>query len=275
MKIVCWFSAGITSTIATKMTLDKYGKDNVDIIFFETGSHHLDNARYLKECEDKIFHKKIEIVQNKKYKDVFSVLEKGYINSPGGAYCTKVLKKDMRFELEKQRNWNHQVFGFEFEKKEINRAIRFKQQYPNTNPIFPLIDEKITKTDCVKLLKQYKVELPAMYKLGYTNNNCVGCVKGGMGYWNKIRVDFPEIFDKMAKLERKVGATCLLDTVKNEKGELIRKKLYLDELDPNRGRLEPPITSECGVICAVEFSDIQHPDLEKVMDGSVKIENIE
>lgn len=69
-KIVCWFSAGITSTIATKATLDKYGKDNVDIIFFETGSHHPDNERFLKECEEKIFGKKIEIVQNPKYNSV-------------------------------------------------------------------------------------------------------------------------------------------------------------------------------------------------------------
>ena len=40
-----------------------------------------------------------------------------------------------------------------------------------------------------------------MYKLGYNNNNCIGCVKGGQAYWNKIRIDFPETFNKMAKLE--------------------------------------------------------------------------
>ena len=32
--------------------------------------------------------------------------------------------------------------------------------------------------------------------MGYNNNNCIGCIKGGMGYWNKIRVDFPEVFEK-------------------------------------------------------------------------------
>ncbi len=37
-----------------------------------------------------------------------------------------------------------------------------------------------------------------MYDLGYPNNNCIGCVKGGMGYWNKIRKDFPEVFQKRA-----------------------------------------------------------------------------
>ena len=38
-----------------------------------------------------------------------------------------------------------------------------------------------------------------MYKLGYKNNNCIGCVKGQAGYWNKIRKDFPDVFDQMSK----------------------------------------------------------------------------
>ena len=54
--------------------------------------------------------------------------------------------------------------------------------------------------------------IPEMYHLGYHNNNCVGCVKGGMAYWNKIRVDFPGIFDRMAVLERKLGRSCLKST---------------------------------------------------------------
>jgi len=41
-----------------------------------------------------------------------------------------------------------------------------------------------------------------MYKLGYHNNNCIGCVKGGMGLLETSKVDFPEHFDRMAKLER-------------------------------------------------------------------------
>ena len=53
------------------------------------------------------------------------------------------------------------------------------------------------------------IKQPVMYSMGYNNNNCIGCVKGGMGYWNKIRKDFPEVFAQMAQIERDVGATCL------------------------------------------------------------------
>ena len=61
-----------------------------------------------------------------------------------------------------------------------------------------------------------------------------------MGYWNKIRVDFPKEFEKMAKLERVVGRSCL----KDEKG-----KVFLDKLEPDRGRELKIIIPECGFFC--------------------------
>ena len=43
------------------------------------------------------------------------------------------------------------------------------------------------------MLQNAGIELPEMYKLGYQHNNCIGCVKSsGAGYWNKIKIDFPE-----------------------------------------------------------------------------------
>ncbi len=75
-----------------------------------------------------------------------------------------------------------------------------------------------------------------MYDLGYQNNNCVGCVKGGMGYWNKIRLDFPRVFQERAELERKLGGSYIKDT-------------YLDELNPEAGRHAGPIVGDCGILC--------------------------
>lgn len=92
-------------------------------------------------------------------------------------------------------NYEAQIFGFEYSKKEVNRAIRFKEQYPDAKPIFPLIEKKLTKPECLYYLEQAGIKRPTMYTLGYGNNNCIGCVKGGKGYWNKIRRDFPEYFN--------------------------------------------------------------------------------
>jgi hypothetical protein len=106
------------------------------------------------------------------------------------------------------------------------------------------MERGITKQECHRLINEAGIALPTMYRLGYINNNCIGCVKGGMGYWNKIRKDFPEAFERMAKQERKMGATILSD---RRDGKRIR--LYLDELEPGRGRYEAEPNIECGVLC--------------------------
>lgn len=57
---------------------------------------------------------------------------------------------------------------------------------------FPLIEAGLQKEDCFAALQAAGIELPVMYRLGFDNNNCIGCPKGGNAYWNLIRKHFPE-----------------------------------------------------------------------------------
>ena len=251
--IIAWWSAGVTSAVATKLAIQQYGADKVVPIYFHIDSAHEDNKRFKSECET-WYGREILVRQSKKYGDQFDVIKKErYVNGPSGARCTLELKKNIRMQIEKEMEYDGQIFGFEYSKKEINRAIRFKEQYPVAKPLFPLIENKMTKPECLHILELNKIDRPMMYKLGYTNNNCIGCVKGGMGYWNKIRVDFPEHFNKMVKAERDVGRSCIRHT-------------FLDELDPNAGRHTPMIMPDCGNFCEIEFESITHPNVEKIYD---------
>lgn len=262
--IVAWWSAGITSAVACKMALEMY--DNVKLYYIGIKSAHSDNARFKRECEE-WYGVKINTLTSKEYKDQFEVIEKtGMVNGPSGARCTLELKKQVRFDFEKANEINlfnqngilHQVWGYEFDKVQINRAIRFGQQYPYTNPLFPLIEKGLDKDNCAGMLVNQGIKLPAMYRLGYTNNNCIGCVKGGKGYWNKIRQDFPESFDKMAKTERKAGYSCINGT-------------FLDELHPAAGRNKKIVMPNCGLLCELEFADIPDVNLENVEKGEMTI----
>jgi hypothetical protein len=94
-----------------------------------------------------------------------------------------------------------------------------------------------------------------MYLLGYRNNNCIGCVKGQAGYWNKIRVDFPEVFDRMALLERKFNAAlCKTEPIVN--GKRTRQRIFLDELDPKAGRYGAEPSMSCGILCQAEYDQL-------------------
>jgi len=260
MKIA-WFSCGVTSAVACKLALEIYGTENVELYYIVIDSAHEDNKRFIEDCE-KWYGKKINKVQSEKYKDQFDVIEKiKYINGVNGAPCTLHLKKNVRYRIEKEIDFDGQIFGFEFEKKEINRAIRFSQQYPQAKPNYPLIDRKITKSQCAEILLKNGIKLPKMYELGFHNNNCIGCVKGGKGYWNHVRKHFPNEFNKMSELEKQIGATCI-------------KNKYLKDLKPNEGKHEPPIVPDCGTFCEIEFADILDPNTEKVLAGYTTIKQL-
>lgn len=262
---IAWWSAGITSAVACKLAVDSY--ENVKIYYIETGAAHPDNDRFKKDCEQ-WYGQEIMTVRNiKGYQSPIDVVRKErYVNGPNGAKCTQVLKKDVRYYIERlhepnlfnQEYLTNQIFGFEWAKKEINRAIRFIQQYGYTNPLFPLIERGITKEHSADIVQSVGIKLPTMYLLDYSNNNCVGCLKGGKGYWNKIRVDFPPVFQEWAKVEREVGHSCINGT-------------FLDELGTDEGNSVKPITPDCGVFCNVELADIPAKRLNDVLNGAITI----
>ena len=252
MKIL-WFSCGVTSAVACKLALEKYGKDDCIVVYINIGTAHPDNVRFISECE-KWYGCKVYQFESEDFKDQFDVIRRTkYVNGASGARCTLELKKKVRWAIEAMcvGEISGQVFGFEYTKKEVNRAIRFKEQYPDSKPLFPLIDAKMTKPNCLSLLIREGVEIPKIYQLGYPNNNCIGCVKGGMGYWNKIREDFPDVFKEMSEMETLVGRSCIKGT-------------FLKDLEPGRGHEQLPIMPDCGTFCEVEFADIIDPEVEKL-----------
>lgn len=259
--VIAWFSCGATSAVACKYALQMY--DNVRIVYIETHTGHPDNERFIKDCEA-WYGQPIERRDNPKWQNVeYTLLRSHYINGPTGAPCTYHLKKEVRYELEKEiGEWEGQVWGYEFSEHEINRAIRHQEQNPDNKPLFPLIEQQLTKAECLGILQKAGIELPVMYRLGYHNNNCIGCVKGGMGYWNKIRVDFPDVFNRMSEIEREVGASC----IKDDKG-----RVFLDELAPNRGVDEGPIVPECGLFCDLEFQNLMDKRVKLVLSGQSSV----
>jgi 3'-phosphoadenosine 5'-phosphosulfate sulfotransferase (PAPS reductase)/FAD synthetase len=241
-RILVWFSCGAASAVAAKKTLELYPEENVEVLYCDTlAFEHPDNRRFLADVEQWLG-RKIKIIKSEKFSDIFEVfLAVRFLKSgpSGGAPCTKEMKIIPRKKY--SRAYDRHVFGFT--SNEQHRIKKFEEHFPDLLPVWVLRDAGLTKQDCYRVLNDAGIKLPVMYQLGYKNNNCVGCVKGGMGYWNKIRRDFPAVFDRMAKLERELSATVL-----KKDG----KKFYLDELDPSAGRYQTETSVECGVLCQLE-----------------------
>lgn len=234
-KEVCWFSGGVSSFIAAYLR-----RDTIDEIFYiDIADQHPDTLRFLHDCEEAL-DKEIKIIRSQKHDSVNEVIKKyRFINSPFGAKCTSELKKKVRQDWEQQQA-GEMVYVWGYDSNEKHRADRLREAMPEYEHVFPLIDELLNKEDVHGMLQRLGIKRPQMYEMGYRNNNCIGCVKGGMGYWNKIRIDFPEVFAERAKIERDIGASCI-------------KGIYLDELEPGRGRIEEEVMEECGIMCEIAY----------------------
>ena len=251
-RAVVWFSCGATSAVAAKIACEgEYGELPVRVVYCDPGSEHPDNLRFLRDVEEWAG-ASVTVLRSDRYKDTWEVFEKRrYLSGPDGALCTYELKKRLAQEF---RDVGGDVEVYGFDAGEMKRAANFRTNNPEVDLRTPLIDRGLTKPDCLAMLQRAGIELPAMYRLGFGNANCIGCVKGQMGYWNRIRRVFPETFSRMAKLERTLGkvedgkprgaAIC-----KSYAGDKKRKRVFLDELDPDAGRDDEPVP-ECGLLCA-------------------------
>ena len=242
MRTICWFSCGAASAVATKLAL---AEGPVEIVYCHVREEHPDNMRFKDDCE-KWFGQEIKVIRNEKYNgSIYEVFEKTrYLVGVAGAPCTRLLKKEMRKKFEQPND--RQVFGYTLE--EQDRVDRFIDANNDVNLWSILIEKSLTKQDCLAILERAGIELPVMYKLGYQNNNCIGCVKGGLGYWNKIRHDFPEQFERMANMERTINAKIL-----KHNGE----RIWLTDLPADAGDYPTEQSIECGIFCHMAEEDIK------------------
>ena len=228
MSKIGWFSCGCSSLVACRLAVPD------EVIYIHVANQHPDTLRFLMDARS-VLGRPITVLQSMQYVSVDDVITtERYVNGPGGASCTMRLKKRVRQEWERE-HWARHTYVWGFDVTERKRAERTVESMPEFDHEFPLIEQGLTKADCHALCERWGIRRPAMYDLGYPNNNCVGCVKGGMGYWNKIREDFPAVFKRRARQEREIGHSCI-------------RGLFLDELERGRG-INNPVVPDCSLAC--------------------------
>ena len=202
-RIVCQFSCGAASAVATKLVLAEYGSTHdVQIINAYLKNEHPDNRRFAADCEA-WFGRPLTVLRDEKYgADVIEVFRrKQFIKSFRGAPCSLELKRKL-LDAWKQEG-DIMVFGYTAE--ESDRLDDFRDRNPDRPVIAPLVDKGLTKEDCKAMVQRAGLKLPFMYEQGYENANCIGCVKGGEGYFRGIREDYPDEFKELADTEASIG----------------------------------------------------------------------
>ncbi|WP_122586677.1 hypothetical protein [Pseudomonas viridiflava] len=248
-RIVCQFSCGAASAVATKLALADYGATHdVQILNAYLANEHADNRRFLADCEA-WFEQPVTVLREEKYgADIIQVFRRErFMKNRYGAACTKLLKRRLL------DTWklpgDVMVFGYTAE--EADRLEDFRERNSDRPVIAPLIERGLGKEDCKAMIQRAGIELPVMYRMGYDNANCIGCVKGGEGYYRAIRQDFPHQFEELCKIQDELGPGSYL-----HRNRTTQLRFSLRDLGDGPIRRNEKLPS-CSFFCEMAEADYQ------------------
>lgn len=251
-RVVCQFSCGATSAVATKLALAQYGHERVAVVNAFLREEHEDNRRFFRDCEAWFEHAVI-VLRDEKYgasaREVFR--RKRFIKGPHGAPCSQALKRELLGAWSRPDDaW---VIGYTAD--EHDRIDNILDLYPDRTIIFPLVEKNLTKSDCLSMLDRAGIELPMMYRIGFDNANCKCCPKGGQNYHMKCRNLFPSDHAEMIQIQRDLGPGSYF--LQHRSGPKKGERMPLWELPEGDGNMADEPSFSCSFFCQMAEQDIQ------------------
>lgn len=192
-KAVVQFSGGVGSWGAAGRTIERFGADNVTLLFADTQIEDDDLYRFLDEATADLGVPLTRLADGRNPWEVFRDVK--FIGNTRIDPCSRVLKRDLL------RDWIDEhcdpadtlvVLGIDWtEEHRLHRAA------PRWEPFelwAPLCDEPyIDKVDLIDELRSKGINVPRLYEMGFPHNNCGGfCVKAGQAQFAKLLDLMPE-----------------------------------------------------------------------------------
>lgn len=247
IRVLSWFSSGAASAVMTKLALTD--DPETQVVMCDLGdSEDADNRRFATDCE-RWFGKPITYIKSAKYANIDEVFEhRKYLSGMGGAPCTSELKVAPRLDYQLPSDMH--LWGYTADSDDVKRFARMLAEYPRMKQRAPLIERGLTKEACHAILERAGIKRPRVYDLGFTNGNCVGCVKStSPGYWALVRQEFPETFARRAEQSRRFGARL---THLPGRGD---ERFFIDEIPEDQPTKEA-LSPRCDFLCQIAEQDM-------------------
>lgn len=205
MKHVAMFSSGVGSAVAAWRVAQRYGTDDLTLLFADVNGEHHDNYRFLEEASEWIGVAPTIIANDgKTIWDIFR--QERYLGNTRIDPCSKLLKRvPMRRWLDQNCAPAATVayIGFDWtEEHRRHNAGRYWAPWTMDCPLMwePMLD----KADAMALLSDVGIEPPWLTRQGFPHANCGGgCVKAGIGQFKHLLKVAPETY---AQWEREEAA---------------------------------------------------------------------
>ena len=184
MKHIIQFSGGICSFFAAKRVIEKYGKENVILLFCDTLIEDEDLYRFIEDAKKYLGCEFVRVCDGRTPFEVYKDVK--FLGNSRVAHCTKLLKtRQAKMWLKEHYKEDECTLYVGIDWTEIHRCEAIKKNWAPYTVEFPMCNKPyLTKYDMQEELAKIGIEVPRLYKMGFSHNNCGGfCCKAGQGHW--------------------------------------------------------------------------------------------
>ena len=256
MSVIVAISGGKASAWCADWALKNYPKDEVVLYFNDTKWEHKDLYRFLDDLSEYFGHPITYDSDGRSPEALF--YDNNALANNRMSFCSRILKAE---RLQKfYKDGDTLLFGIGVD--EAHRAKRILSVYlgvaertgkwPKVS--FPLIQAGATEDDINNFLKDAGIQEPALYRMGFSHNNCSGgCVRAGKKHWKSLYEKLPEVYADRERVENEMRAYLGKDVhfFRDETLEHFRGRIDRGELSAHYDDKDEPEV-ECIGICSTE-----------------------
>lgn len=239
MNHVVFFSGGIGSWYTAKRVIEKYGKENVTLLFTDTLIEDEDLYRFMEDTTKNFGIPLTYVADGRTPWDVFKDVR--YLGNSRIAQCSHILKQEASAKYIKENfDPENTTLYLGIDWTEEHRTAKPRENWLPYKVEFPMCEEPyISKDEMIAELESIGIKPPRLYAMGFSHNNCGGfCVRAGQGHFANLLKQFPERFKEHEAKEQEMREflnkdVSILRRQRNNKKERLTLKKLREEIEAN------------------------------------------
>lgn len=207
MKHIVKYSGGVGSWAAAKRVAERYGTQDLVLLFADVKDEHPDLYRFLEEGAANIGVCVTYISDGRTPRQVMS--DEKLIGNSLKDPCSKILKRELLDKWKRQHcDPNESCLYIGIDWTEEHRFHRFAERSKPFRAEAPLLwKPMLDKNQAMAWCTREGIELPLLYRQGFSHNNCGGaCIKGGQAMWAKLLQFDPKRYLEWENWEQEMRA---------------------------------------------------------------------
>jgi hypothetical protein len=232
MKHIVFFSGGIGSFYTAKRVIEAHGKENVVLLFTDTLIEDEDLYRFMDDAANLFDVPVTKIADGRTPWEVFKDVK--FLGNSRLAQCSHILKQKTAEKWIKANYAPEEcILYLGIDWSEEHRTKSPRRNWAPYQVEFPMCEEPyLSKDEMIEGLTKVGIEIPKLYKMGFSHNNCGGtCVRAGQGHFINLLKQMPERFEQIEKFEKEMQEYLDRDvTILTRTRNKVKQNLSLEQL---------------------------------------------